>query len=65
MKKGSVKFYNSVKGYGFIIDDETANEIFLHATGLANGYTPREGSRVQFDTKQGKKGLVAINVKEE
>jgi len=58
---GTVKFYNSGKGFGFIIDSETGNEIFVHATGVKSGQIT-EGDEVIFDTQEGKKGLNAVNV---
>lgn len=60
MKTGTVKFYNSVKGFGFIKIDGSEEEIFVHATGLKESIN--EGDQVQFDTVEGKKGLNAINV---
>jgi len=62
MKAGIVKFYNKEKGFGFIIDEETQDEIFVHATGITQGETIQENDYVQFNTKQGKKGLNAIDV---
>ena len=61
MKKGKVKWYDEVKGYGFI---ETAEgDIFVHRTGLASGLTKlAEGQEVQFETRQGDKGVVAFDV---
>lgn len=59
--EGKVKFYNEVKGYGFITDENTQQEIFVHATGLLD--TIRQNDLVTFDTKEGRKGLNAINVK--
>lgn len=61
MKKGKVKFYNETKGFGFIIDDESSEEIFVHATGLQEEI--RENDNVVFDVQEGKKGLNAVNVK--
>lgn len=61
MNTGKVKFYNKSKGFGFIIQDDTNEEIFVHATGLINDI--RENDRVSFDVSEGKKGLNAINVK--
>ena len=60
MKKGKVKFYNYSKGYGFICDDETGTDIFVHATGLKEEI--RDGDSVTFEVTQGKKGLNAVNV---
>jgi len=61
MKTGKVKFFNESKGFGFIVDDEKQQEIFVHASGL-NGNTISENDIVSFDVQQGKKGLNAINV---
>lgn len=63
MTKGKVKWYNEVKGFGFI-ESENGDDIFVHRTSLssANGVLQPD-QKVVFDTKQGDKGLVAINVK--
>ena len=61
MNKGKVKFYNSTKGFGFIKDNESDNEYFVHATGLLEDI--RENDEVIFELTNGKKGLNAINVK--
>ena len=62
-KTGKFKFYNESKGFGFIIDDETKKEIFVHATGLVNKADGlRENEEVSFDTQDGKKGINAVNV---
>ncbi len=61
MKKGTVKFFNESKGFGFIIDDETKNEYFVHVSGLVDSVN--EGDAVEFDLKEGRKGLNAVNVK--
>lgn len=60
MKKGTVKFYNIEKGYGFITDSETNTDIFVHRTGLKSPI--RQGDQVTFDVENGKKGLTAVNV---
>ncbi|WP_114778379.1 cold-shock protein [Botryobacter ruber] len=60
MKTGKVKFYNVSKGFGFIIADDTNQDIFVHQTGLIHEI--RENDLVSFDVKEGKKGLNAINV---
>ena len=60
MKKGTVKFFNESKGFGFI-KEENGPEIFVHVTGLIEDV--RENDEVVFETQQGKKGLNAINVK--
>jgi CspA family cold shock protein len=61
MKTGTVKFFNETKGFGFIIDDESNTEYFVHATGLLDDI--REGDKVEFELTEGKKGLNAVNVK--
>ena len=61
MKKGVVKFFNSTKGFGFIKDAETGEEIFVHVSGLKDDI--RENDNVTFDVENGKKGLNAVNVK--
>ena len=60
MNKGTVKFFNETKGFGFIKDEESDKEYFVHVTGL-NGDI-NEGDAVEFDLKEGKKGLNAVNV---
>ena len=61
MATGKVKFFNTSKGFGFIQDSETGQDIFVHVTGLKQDI--REGDSVVFDVTQGKKGLNAVNVK--
>lgn len=59
MKKGTVKFFNETKGFGFI-KSEDGQEIFVHVSGLKEDI--RENDAVVFETEQGKKGVNAINV---
>jgi cold shock protein len=59
MKTGTVKFFNSAKGFGFI-QQENGQDIFVHVTGLISDI--KENDKVKFETSQGKKGLSAINV---
>jgi len=59
MKKGTVKFFNEAKGFGFI-KGEDGQEIFVHASGLKEDI--RENDLVVFETERGKKGMNAINV---
>jgi len=61
MKKGTVKFFNQSKGFGFIVDDETKKEYFVHISGLIDEI--HEGDVVEFELVEGKKGLNAVNVK--
>lgn len=60
MKKGTVKFFNESKGYGFITD-ESGKDIFVHATRL-NGLKLRTNDRVKFQIGDTQKGTEAINV---
>lgn len=61
MNKGTVKFFNETKGFGFIKDTETEKEYFVHVSGLIDKI--RENDEVTFELKEGKKGLNAVNVK--
>ena len=61
MNTGTVKFFNESKGFGFIVDNSTKEEIFVHATGLLDNI--REGDVVTFSTARGKKGMNAVDVK--
>ena len=63
MTKGKVKWYNDVKGFGFI-ESENGKDIFVHRSSLDSPFSGLEDNEeVVVDTKQGDKGLVAINVK--
>ncbi len=61
MNTGTVKFFNEAKGFGFIVDNSSREEIFVHVTGLID--TIREGDQVTFNTERGKKGMNAVDVK--
>lgn len=61
MQEGIVKFFNTEKGFGFIKPNAGGEDIFVHATGVIDQI--RENDRVTFETKDGRKGLNAINVK--
>lgn len=60
MNTGTVKFFNDSKGYGFI-KAETGEEYFVHVTGLVDDI--REGDEVEFELKEGRKGMNAVNVR--
>lgn len=63
MEKGTVKWFNNSKGYGFI-KRESGEDLFVHFKSIVgDGYkTLKEGETVQFDVEQGVKGLQAVNV---
>lgn len=61
MNHGTVKFFNETKGFGFIKEEGTNKEYFVHVTGLIDEI--RENDEVTFDLQEGRKGLNAVNVK--
>ncbi len=61
MQTGTVKFFNEAKGFGFIVDNNSSVEIFVHSSGLKDNI--REGDVVTYGTTDGKKGLNAVDVK--
>ena len=63
MKNGKVKWYNEIKGFGYI-ESEKGEDIFVHRTGIiGSGEILQTDQKVSFETKQGDKGLFAVNVK--
>mgnify|MGYP001452164257 CR=1 FL=1 len=61
MNKGTVKFFNQSKGFGFITEEGVNKDHFVHMSGLIDDV--REGDEVEFDLKDGNKGLNAVNVR--
>lgn len=61
MSKGTVKFFNESKGFGFISEEGTGNDHFVHVSGLIDEI--REGDVVEYELKEGKKGMNAVDVK--
>lgn len=65
MKKGTVKWFDAAKGFGFITPEDGAKDVFVHHSSISNngGYASlNEGERVSFGVEQGPKGLSAVNV---
>lgn len=60
MRKGTVKFFNNSKGFGFIQEQGSNEDIFVHMSGVIDDI--RENDEVTFETAQGKKGINAVNV---
>ena len=65
MPSGKIKWFNSKKGYGFITDDETNKDIFLHVSSLEESKLRvlKEEQKIKFDIKEEKSKLQAINIK--
>lgn len=61
MNTGIVKFFNTEKGFGFITDDQTQEDIFVHVSGLED--TIHENDAVSYETEDGRKGLNAVDVR--
>jgi len=61
MRTGKVKFFNESKGYGFITDDETGKDIFVHASAM-RVESLNEGDAVSYEEEEGRKGKVAAQV---
>lgn len=61
MSNGTVKFFNESKGFGFIKEESSGKEYFVHVSGLKDEI--RENDEVVFDLQEGKKGLNACNVR--
>ena len=61
VKNGTVKFFNASKGFGFITEEGSDTEHFVHVTGLIDEIN--EGDAVEFELKEGRKGMNAVNVR--
>ncbi|SVD25972.1 uncharacterized protein METZ01_LOCUS378826 [marine metagenome] len=61
MATGTVKWFNPTKGYGFIQQDEGGKDVFVHKNDL-QGVFINEGDKVEFEIREGEKGLAATNI---
>ena len=61
MKTGTVKFFNSIRGFGFIKVDGTDEELFVHKSEINGSIS--ENDTVEFEMQKGQKGLNAVNVR--
>jgi len=61
METGTVKFFNEKKGYGFIIDDKTKKDVFVHHSGLLDPIN--DNDNVTFELAEDERGKKAVNVK--
>ncbi len=60
-RNGVVKFFKEDKGFGFIVEDGSNQEIFVHVSGIVDQVD--RGDKVTFETQKGKKGINAVNVR--
>ena len=61
LKNGTVKFFNETKGFGFITEEGSNQDYFVHISGLVDEI--KQGDKVEFELTEGRKGLNAVNVK--
>ena len=61
MKTGTVKFFNHTKGFGFIVEEGNEQEHVVHSSGIIDSI--KDGDKVEFDLKEGRKGMNAVDVK--
>lgn len=59
--KGTVKFFNETKGFGFIKPEDSSEDVFVHSSGLIDMI--QENDEVEYDLEPGRKGMNAVNVK--
>lgn len=62
--KGTVKFFNDMKGFGFITGEDE-KEYFVHVSGINEGVTLQENDSVEFEVEQGDRGPKAVKVSKE
>ena len=63
MARGTVKFFNDGKGFGFITPENGGKDVFVHTKAIQGGVFLKEGDQVEYDPQQGQKGPQAGNVR--
>ncbi|HEU5235280.1 MAG TPA: cold-shock protein [Terriglobales bacterium] len=65
MARGTVKWFNDSKGYGFITPDDGGKDLFVHHSAIQGGgfKSLKEGQAVEYDSERGQKGPQAVNVR--
>jgi cold shock protein len=63
MATGTVKWFNGVRGFGFIAQDDSGADLFVHHTMIQGSKSLAEGEKVSYEAGQGPKGPAAVNVK--
>ena len=63
MPTGTIKWYDDVKGFGFIEPEDQSKDLFVHQSAIADGFDAREGAKVEYESEQSDKGPRATNVR--